>query len=163
MDVWAGEEGRKQQAYEADLMRQMAGWESSRNAQQAAFENTRNAQLDAWSGVGNRGLQAMQMAPQLAGEDYTDARMLMGVGDAKKAYQQSLIDNAMGQWDAAQQWPYSQYDWFANLMRGAGWGTYGTGSSSTTQPNPNQQSGLANYLGGGLSGLGLLTGLFGGG
>jgi hypothetical protein len=161
MNVWSGQEAQKQQAYESDLARQMSAWESSRNAQQQAFEATRAAQLGAWGDVGSRGLQAMQLAPQLAGQDYTDAQMLMGVGDAKRAYQQSLIDNAMGQWDASMNWPYSQYDWFANLMRGAGWGTYGTGSSTTTQPNPNAQSGLANYLGAGMGGLGLLSGLFG--
>ena len=60
-------------------------------------------------------------------------------------------------------WPYSQYDWMANILRGAGFGTYGQGTATTTEPNPNQSSGLANMIGGGLvlGGLGNALGLFG--
>ena len=108
----------------------------------------------------NRQMQAAQMAPGASAADYQDVQMMMGLGDVKRAYQQELIDNAMGQWDASMNWPYSQYDWFTNLLRGAGFGTYGSGSSTTTQPNPNASSGLANLIGGGLAGAGLLSGLF---
>lgn len=109
----------------------------------------------------DRQLQTAQMAPELAGLDYKDAQMLMGVGDAKRSYQQELIDRAVGEWDSAMNWPYSQADWFTNILRGAGFGTYGT--QTTTAPNPNQQSGLANMIGGGLllGGLGNAMGLFG--
>jgi hypothetical protein len=111
----------------------------------------------------SRQLQTAQLAPELAGLDYKDAQMLMGVGDAKRAYQQELIDRAVGEWDASMNWPYNQYDWMANILRGAGFGTYGQSSSTTTQPNPNAQSGLANMIGGGmvLGGLGNAIGMFG--
>jgi hypothetical protein len=51
----------------------------------------------------------------------------------------------------------------ANILRGAGFGTYGQGTATTTEPNPNQSSGLANMIGGGLvlGGLGNALGLFG--
>ena len=110
----------------------------------------------------SRQLQAAQMAPELAGLDYKDAQMLMGVGDAKRAYQQELIDRAMGEWDAQMNWPYSQYDWMTNILRGAGFGTYGSSTSTEKGPNPNASSGLANMIGGGLAlgGLGSALGLF---
>jgi hypothetical protein len=160
MDVWGQEEQRRQAGYEAEAARKMTAWESQRNAQQNAAEAQRAAQLGAWGDETGRMLQAAQLAPSIAGEDYTDAKMLMGIGDAKRAYQQELIDRSVGAWDAEQNWPYSQYDWFANILRGAGFGTYGTGSSTTTQPNPNASSGLASLIGGGLAGAGLLSGLF---
>ena len=108
----------------------------------------------------NRQINAAGMAPQAAARDTADIQLLMGLGDAKRAYQQQLIDRSAGAWDTEMNWPYSQYDWFANILRGAGFGTYGTGSSTTTQPNPNASSGLANLIGGGMAGLGLLGGLF---
>jgi hypothetical protein len=108
----------------------------------------------------NRQMSAAQMAPAAAQSEIGDIQLLMGLGDAKRAYQQQLIDRSAGAWDAEMNWPYSQYDWLANILRGAGFGTYGTGSSTTTQPNPNASSGLANMIGGGMAGLGLLGGLF---
>ena len=113
-----------------------------------------------YSAERDRQMQAAQMAPQAANADIQDIQFLMGLGDVKRQYQQELIDNAMGQWDQAMNWPYSQMDWFTNLLRGAGFGTYGTSSGSVTQPNPNQSSGLANLIGGGMAGLGLLGGMF---
>ncbi|MCO5760382.1 MAG: hypothetical protein NHG36_02555 [Chromatiaceae bacterium] len=96
----------------------------------------------------DRQMQAATMAPQLAGMDYEDMKMLMGIGDASRSYQQELLDNAVGQWETAQQWPYSQYDWFANQMRAAG---FGTGYGETTSPDPNRSNPLANFVGGGMA------------
>src|SRR5512139_129205 len=119
-----------------------------------------NMRFQNYDAERNRQMQAAQLAPELAQAGRADTQMLMGLGDIKRAYQQQLIDDAQGKWDEANNWPYSQYDWFANVLRGAGFGTYGTGASSTTQPNPNQSSGLANLIGGGMAGMGLLSGLF---
>jgi hypothetical protein len=113
-----------------------------------------------YSAERDRQMQAAQMAPQAAQADIQDIQFLMGLGDVKRQYQQELVDNAVGQWDAAMNWPYSQAEFFLNALRGAGYGTYGSGSSTSTQPNPNQSSGLANLIGGGLAGAGLLSGFF---
>jgi hypothetical protein len=39
----------------------------------------------------------------------------------------------------------------ANLIRGAGFGTYGSSTATSKEPNPNASSGLANLIGGGLA------------
>jgi hypothetical protein len=117
--------------------------------------------MSAWDAERNRKLQAAQLAPQIAGQDYLDAQMLAAAGDARRSYQQELIDNATGQYEAAMGWPYSQYDWFANQLRGAGFGTYG--QSVTSAPNPYASNSLASILGGGaaLGGLASELGMFG--
>src|SRR5512139_725824 len=164
---------------ESDINRRAAAFEAQKQAEMGQFGDWRNARLSAWDSAANRqmqaaqsglgagmdaaslgvqgGLQAANLAPTLAAEDYRDAQMLMGAGDAQRTYQQQLIDQAVGQWDAAQQWPYSQYDWFANLLRGAGFGTYG--QSTETGPNPAASSSLANLIGGGMALGGLASGM----
>ncbi len=102
----------------------------------------------------NRQLQAMGYAPELAGLDYQDAQMLMGIGDARRAYESELLADQRAKWDEALQWPYSQIDWFTNVLRGAGYGSgAGTSASNTsgTQPNPYQSNPMANFIGGGLA------------
>lgn len=111
----------------------------------------RFANYDAERG---RQMQMTQLAPELANMDYQDLQMLMGFGDARRAYQQQLLDEAAGKYAEAQQWPYQQMDWWSNILRGIGYGT-GTGSSTSsgqsTQPNPYQQNQMANFIGGGMA------------
>ena len=106
----------------------------------------------------NRQMQALGYAPELAGLDTQNVQMLMGLGDISRNYQQQLLDSAAGQWDTAINWPYSQYDWFANILRGSAFGT-GTSDSTTTADNPMQQSSLANLIGGGMAAAGLASAL----
>jgi hypothetical protein len=107
-----------------------------------------------------RQMQAAGMAPESRQAALGDVQTLMGIGDARRQYQQELLDYGRGEWDAAYEWPYSQADWFAKQLAAAGYGTYSSGSSTTTEPNPNAQSGLANLIGGGLAGAALLSNLF---
>jgi hypothetical protein len=122
-----------------------------------------NMRYANYSAERDRQLEAAKLAPGLSNLDYVDAGKLASIGDYKRSYQQELIDNAMGQWDAAAGYPASQYDWFANILRGAGFGTYGSSTGTSIEPNPYAQSGLANAIGGGLAlgGLGSALGLFG--
>lgn len=145
--------GLQAQLGESDIARRAAAFEAQKAAESGAFQFNQSAMLDAWNNERNRMLQASQLAPTLAAQDYIDAQALMGAGDARQAYQQQLLDAASGQWAAAQSYPYSQYDWFANLLRGAGFGTYGQSVSSS--PNPYQSNSLANIMGGGLAAYGL--------
>jgi hypothetical protein len=164
---------------ESDIGRRQAAFEAQKAAEMGQFGDWANRRLSAWDTAANRQMQAgtlglnaglqaaqsglqgalqgAQLAPELAAEDYRDAQMLMGVGDAQRTYQQQLIDNAVAQWDTANEWPYSQLDWFTNLIRGAGFGTYG--DSTRTAPNPGYGSGLANVLGGGMTLGGLAQGM----
>lgn len=124
------------------------------NMRYANYGDERNRQMQAlqtsgqlWDAERNRQMQAASLAPGLAQEDYRDAQMLMGVGDARRGYQQEILDYTSGAWDAAQQWPYSQMDWFSNILRGAG---FGTGfDSSSTAPNPYQSNPMATAIGAG--------------
>lgn len=132
-------------------------------AGQMRFQNysqERDRQMNAlgqlatgWDTERQRQMAAAQMAPQLAETDYRDLQMLMGVGDSRRGYQQEALDYARGAWDASTQWPYSQMDWFGNVLRGAG---FGTGFDSTTSaPNPNAPNPMATAIGAGLTGASL--------
>jgi hypothetical protein len=119
---------------------------------QAAVQNMGNIATDmrfnAYNADRQRQMEAAQYAPTLANQDYQDMQMLMGVGDARRAYQQQIYDAQRGEWEAANQWPYTQLDWLTNQIRGVGYGS-GAGTTTTTGPNPYQQSGFANLIGGG--------------
>lgn len=95
--------------------------------------------------------QALNLAPQYRQQGWQDIQHMAGIGDMARAYQQELLDEQRGNWEAALQWPYSQMDWAANILRGAGFGTYGQSSGTSTEPNPYQQSSLANLIGGGMA------------
>ena len=96
-------------------------------------------------------LQTMNMAPQLAAADYNDASMLMGAGDAQRAFTQEGLADAYSRWQQEQQYPYQNLDVLGNAIMttmGAGGSTkmYGSGGNSTGQ-----------LVGGGLSLAGLLA------
>lgn len=124
-----------------DVAQNMRFQDYAMQAQLAESAINRNAQAQ----------QAMaQLAPQYQQQRWDDITKLLGMGDVARTYQQQALDEATGRWEAAQQWPYSQMDWFTNLLRGAGYGS-GAGTTTTTAPNPYQQSQLANLVGGGMA------------
>jgi hypothetical protein len=99
-------------------------------------------------------MSAMGMAPQMAESDYRDAQALLGVGDARQQLSQSYLDQANGLFGANNGYNQQQLDAYGRAV-GVGMGAGGT--SSTTGPNPNQRSGIADLIGTGVSIAGLFS------
>lgn len=95
----------------------------------------------------SRQMSAMGMAPQMAESDYRDAQALLGVGDARQGLAQSYLDQANGLFGANNNYGQQQLDAYGRAVS-IGMGAGGT--SSTTSPNPNQRSGIADLIGVGL-------------
>ena len=98
----------------------------------------------------NNMMQAMSGAPGLAQADYQDASMLMGAGDAQRAYEQQNITDAYTRWQQGQQAPYQNLDVMGNAIMT----TMGAGGK-TTMYGPSG-SNLGQLAGAGVAGLGLL-------
>jgi hypothetical protein len=96
-------------------------------------------------------MNALGMAPQYAQSDYQDLNALMGAGDMRRQYSQDVLNQQYADWLEAQ-----GYD--ANALRQLGdfYNIAVGGQGITTQPNPYQQNTMANVLGAGLTGAGLL-------
>jgi hypothetical protein len=134
--------GLQVQLGESDLARNSQLAESQMQRLLAAYQGERGAQM-----------QAAQLAPGLAEQDYRDWQALLGGGDILREYQQQKLAEQYGNWQAEQQWPYAQLDVYGNAIRsllGAGGST--TTSGSSTQPNPYQPSRTASAIGGGALG-----------
>jgi hypothetical protein len=105
-------------------------------------------------------LTAMNNAGQQQTLGYNDASKLIGAGDIQRSYQQDLLNQGYGDWQAAQNQPYANLDVLAKGLSGS---IGNAGQTFTTGANPYQANNFANYLGGGLTaaGLGQSLGLFG--
>lgn len=135
----AGQEGQFSSSMDRAIAQQNAQLQQQAlMADQAAYQQERNKQL-----------QLAAMAPQLAGQRYSDARALMGVGDVIRDFNQQQMQAAYGDWTSAQQWPYQQLDVLQNAVRSAM-----GGGSTTTQSAPGASRG-GNILGGALLGYDL--------
>lgn len=99
-------------------------------------------------------MQAMFFAPQMAQADYQDMQALLGVGDVRQQYEQSLLNDLQQRWTQQLQWPYTQEQFMASLFP-AFVGGQGTTTSSGT--NPYAVSPASKIMGGAMSGIG--TGL----
>lgn len=126
---------------------------------QAAAENmgdiSSSMRFANYNAERDRQMQAAQMAPSINQQQWQNVQSLAGIGDMHRQYQQQLLDARRAEWENMRQWPYEQRDWFANQLRGAGYGT-GIQSQTSTEPNPYAGSGLASMIGGGLAGAALL-------
>ena len=114
-------------------------------------------------------LNATQLAPQLAGQDYIDANALLGVGAQREGLGQQYVQDQLARWNYAQQQPWQNLQNYSGLVTGMG----GMGGqTSMTQPGA-QSNPIGSAMGGallgnmlfpgvgGLIGGGLLGGLFG--
>jgi hypothetical protein len=115
-------------------------------------------------------LNATQLAPTLAGQDYIDAQALLGVGAQREGLGQQYINDQLARWNYAQQQPWQNLQNYSGLVTGMG-GMGGT----TSQTAPGAESNpLGSALGGAAAGsmfgpwgagigagIGLLGGLFG--
>jgi len=99
----------------------------------------------------NNMMQGTSLAPTLANADYMDAAMLQGVGAQRQGLANQYLGNSANTFNAAAQFPYEQLQRYGNVVsQGTGQG----GTTTSTAPNPNQSSGAANVLGGGMAGYG---------
>lgn len=97
-----------------------------------------------------RQMQAMQMAPTLADQDYTDLERLASAGSALDQTNQAQINADIARWNFAQNQPANNLATYLGLVSG-GYGSTGT----TTQPVYNDRTG--QLLGAGLAGLPLFA------
>lgn len=98
---------------------------------------------------------AAGLANPLANQDYTDTAALTGVGQARDQYGQALVTDANNRFNAQQQRPYDNLNWFNSQLYGNPW-------SSQTQKTPVYSPGIGSQVAGGLlGGIGALGSLFG--
>lgn len=131
------------------------------NAHQTAVSDAGNTLGSSLGSLGNqiygqnyqneRGnmMNAMAGAPALAQADYNDAYMLMGAGDAQRAYEQANLTDAQNRWNQQMQAPYSSLDVAGNSLMTV----MGTGGKNTMYGGGSNAGQIA---GAGLAGLGLL-------
>ena len=91
-------------------------------------------------------LNAVNMVPTYAAQDYNDIAQLNAVGQAREQMAQSLINDQIARWNFAQQQPADKLRQYAALVQG----NFGN-TTSTTQP----YSAGTGILGGATSGAGV--------
>lgn len=94
-------------------------------------------------------MAAMSGAPNLAQADYMDAGMLMGAGDAQRAFTQQGLSDAYNRWQQKMQSPYQNLDVMGNAIMT----TMGSGGKTTMYGGGSQ---FGQIAGAGMAGLGLL-------
>jgi len=104
----------------------------------------------------NNQMNAMGMASGMQDLGYNDATKLIGAGDIQRSYQQDLLNQGYGDWQAAQNQEYANLDVLNKALAGS---VGNAGQTFTTGANPYQTNNFANYLGGGLAGAGLAQSL----
>lgn len=130
-------------------------------AHQQAVQDAGNSLAGSLTNMGNqiygqnyqqeRGnmMQAMGGAPGLAQADYMDMGMLMGAGDAQRAFEQANLTDAQTRWNQQMQAPYSNLDVAGNALMTV----MGSGGKNTMYGGG---SNLGQIAGAGIAGLGLL-------
>lgn len=136
-------------------------------AQLAESGINRNAQLASQQQANTLGMysnerqaqgQALEFAPAIAANDYTDYQMMLGAGDILRNAEQQQLDYGFDQWQQQQNYPYQQL----NVLQGAVANSMGGQTNNiTSAPNAYGQSSTAQNIGLGLSGVGAVQGLLG--
>ncbi len=121
---------------------------------QTAAQQYQQNPLSAAGALANFGISGQGAALSGAGAQ-------LGAGTLQQQTEQQRLNAAYQQYQQAQAFPYQQTQWLAGLDTGVGSNLGGTSSGQTTSPAPNP---LTQWLGLGVSGLGLAgqSGLFGG-
>lgn len=123
--------------------------ESGINRGVQAFQGDIGRASGAYEAERGRQLQAVPLGFQGGQQDYVDANVISGVGDAQQKYTQQLLNDAYGEFQRAQTYPYAQADILANaITRSSG----GVGTNTSTATAPRAASGLTGAIGGGLAG-----------
>ena len=97
-------------------------------------------------------MNALNLAPQFAMQDYADVAQLDAVGRAREAMAQALINDQIARWNFAQQQPLEKLQQYAGLVQG----NYG-GTTTTTTP---ASGGGLGFVGDLFSSIGGLLGAF---
>jgi hypothetical protein len=113
-------------------------------------------QMGATGDIYGQGLQragqAAQLIPSLDQARYSNAGMLMDLGQQQRSYDQALLDQQLKLHNAQQAQGWEGLQRYAALAQGAG-GLGGTQITST--PGATQPSTMQRILGGGLAGAGM--------
>lgn len=115
-----------------------------------AFQNFQNERRNQ--------LQAAQLAPGIAAQDFADADVLRQVGAAREATAQQGINDAIARFNFQQAEPIERLSLLGTRLQGGNFGGISSATGSVTQPST---SSFANVAGAGLGGLGLLLSLIG--
>lgn len=124
---------------------QMGAQDYQQSVQNAMGANTQ--QQGAYNNDVAARMQGAQLAGQLSQDDWTAAKALTSQGNDQRAYNQQLLDQQYGDWQAQMNAPQQNLTNYANLLSQLG----GFGSSGTTQTYGGGGSPLGQ-----IAGLGLL-------
>jgi hypothetical protein len=111
--------------------------------------NQQQAQ-QGWQSERDRQMSANNLAPQWYQSDLNAGRAAVGVGDALQGYQQQLLTDRQGQFQAAQNAPYQSLQNFVSMLQAAS----GSGGGSMSATNNGGGGGWQQLLGLGLAGAG---------
>ncbi len=108
------------------IQNRMAGATALTSGQQRALETQLSALVNAGQMTqadANRQLQAAQLAPTLAEQDYADMQKLLMVGQAQEGYDQAALQDAMARWNYEQNLPYQELQRYMATISGSPMGT----------------------------------------
>jgi hypothetical protein len=108
------------------IQNQLAGATALTSGQQQALATQLNAMVNAGqmtAADANRQLQAAQLAPMLAEQDYMDMQKLLMVGQAQEGYDQAALQDAMARWNYEQNLPYQNLQRYQAAISGYPMGT----------------------------------------
>jgi hypothetical protein len=126
--------------------------ENATNRQFQAGQSLASAQNSLYDSERSRQMQAAQMAPTYATQDYTDASNLMSAGTTLQNAQQQGLDWQYQQYQNALNYPTQQLQTFGQALG------VNTGNTTTTTTNPGSASAASQLLAGGLLGYSLFGG-----
>jgi len=102
----------------------------------------------------NNQMNAANQALGYGQADYQDLNSLLAAGDTRQKLSQQYANQAYQDWLEQRNYPLSQLDILGNTI---GMSMGNSGTTQSTQPNPNQSNTAANLLGAGMMGYGLLS------
>jgi hypothetical protein len=106
--------------------------------------------LGAYGQLGSQGVNLANIGNQQLGAQQGIIGLQSQMGGMQQQQAQNIINSAMGQYDKSQQYPYEQFAFLSNMIRGLPMGGTGTSSQYQAAPNPwSQAAGL------GIAGLGM--------
>jgi len=103
-----------------------------------------NMGLQIYGDERQRQIQASQLAPQLASQDYTDIQALKGVGVEQESMAGNILQDDISRFNYAQQAPKDALAQYMALVSGGGYNT-------AIKNEPLYRDKAADYLGAGLS------------
>lgn len=119
------------------------------NAANRSITSANDLNANAATRTGQQ-LQAGQLAPGLANNDYTDLQNLLSVGGAQDQQSQAQLNDLLQRWQYTQQQPWSILNQYGGAVSGLGGLMPASSSGSSTQTQPGQSM-IPSLLGAGLT------------